>query len=172
MTLPSAISDERGQPSKVRVGTIVGVSPTLVQIQDTVYTDVGVLDSYAPIIGDTVSVVGQSSVSADGSSWLVLGKTMPSADAVAGPRLQAGELLVNFTTLTFTIIVVPFAQTFSSAPVVVTNIASAAGVTSSWLSRAFSITTTQFTLFLFANDGVARTWVNQPVQWMAHLRTQ
>ena len=79
MTLADQISKNRGQPSTVRIGTVVTVNPLTVLVQDTVITNIGALNGTKMVVGDTVAVLGQSAVSADGSSWLALGNILPAA---------------------------------------------------------------------------------------------
>lgn len=83
------IARDRGQPATVRVGTIVSVDPVQVSIQGTVFNDAGFLGDYAPQLGDVVTVLGQSAVSADGSSWLVLGEASTGPSARADVRVLA-----------------------------------------------------------------------------------
>ena len=79
------ISKDRGQPATVRIGVITNLLPLEVTVQATPYRNVGVLNSYLPVLDDVVAVLGQSAISADGSSWLVLGHV--SVSDVAFPRL-------------------------------------------------------------------------------------
>jgi len=69
-----AIQKDRGQPASVRVGIVTSVNPLVVSVQGTEFTDVGALNGVTPTPGATVALLGQSSVSADGSSWLLLGE--------------------------------------------------------------------------------------------------
>lgn len=88
MTTPTAIIETAGQPSTTRVGTIVSVNPVRVDIQGTVFggSAVGILGSYSPVVGDHVSVLGQSvrGASSSGSSWLILGRIAATRPLVAG----------------------------------------------------------------------------------------
>ena len=84
MTLADQISKDRGQPATVRIGVVESLLPLVVSVQGTSFQDVGVLGWYVPAIGDVVALLGQSAVSADGSSWLVLGEVAPSASAAIG----------------------------------------------------------------------------------------
>lgn len=76
---------------------------------------------------------------------------------------------VSFTSQTSVSVAVSFGVTFQAPPQVFTEIISGAGVTSRWGSRAISITTTGFTLFLFTMDAAssAATWSGVPVNWRA-----
>lgn len=82
MSFADQISKDRGQPSTVRIGIVTQVFPLLVNLQGTLLREVGILGSYTPMLGDYVALLGQSAVSADGSSWLALGRATPS-DAVS-----------------------------------------------------------------------------------------
>lgn len=75
MGLLDAIQSDRGQPASVRVGIVTSASPLTVNVQGTEFTDVGVLNGAVPAVGSTVALLGQSAVSSDGSSWLMLGTT-------------------------------------------------------------------------------------------------
>jgi hypothetical protein len=87
------IQKDRGQPAIVRVGTVTGVNPLKVSVQGTEFDEVGVLNGLAPGLGKTVAVLGQSSVSADGSSWLTLGDVEPF-DTSAGVHFLAEDDLI------------------------------------------------------------------------------
>ena len=87
MSFASQISKERGQPATVRIGIVTQVLPLLIDVQGTLMRGVGKLDSYLPMVGDYVALLGQSAVSADGSSWLALGRA--SVSDVATSRLGA-----------------------------------------------------------------------------------
>jgi hypothetical protein len=88
------------------------------------------------------------------------------------PNLQSGQASISFVGLSsFTqAVVFPEAYAVGTVPVVTTNIASSAGVTARWGSRAYNISNTGFTLFLFEGDSAdpVQTWANIPVQWWAH----
>jgi hypothetical protein len=83
MSFADQISKNRGQPATVRIGVVTSISPLEVTVQATVYRNVGVLNSYLPQLYDVVALIGQSAVSADGSSWLVLGRASVSDAAYA-----------------------------------------------------------------------------------------
>lgn len=74
MNLATQVALDRGQPSIVRIGVVTAVNPVQVSMQGTVLSSPGVLDGYGPTVGDNVAVLGQSAISANGSSWLVLGR--------------------------------------------------------------------------------------------------
>lgn len=102
MSLASEVAKDRGQPSTVRIGTIVGTNPLQVSIQGRVFNRVGVLASYNPQVNDVVAVVGQSAISADGSSWLVLGHAEQQDLAVARMGVLATGLRTTNSSTTTT----------------------------------------------------------------------
>lgn len=80
----------------------------------------------------------------------------------------AGSVSVSFVTQTSFTVAVVFPTAFGTVPAVMTNIASGSGTAGHWSSRAISVTTAGFTLFVFADTGAAaQTWSNIPVQWIA-----
>lgn len=162
-TLTQQIASAPGQPSSVRIGTIASVNPTIVSIQGALFTDIGTVAAYYPQVGDVVAVLGQSNASgSDPTSWLVLG-------GLGAPTAQAGSEAISFVTLTSFTTAVVFDQPFSRQPSVSTNINNGTGSTAGWASRAFGVTTTGFTLFVF---GASSTWTNVDVQWQAQIQTQ
>lgn len=87
--LPQEIGDVPGRPAKVRIGTVTSVdSVVTVTVQGTEFVGVGVLDSYTPVLDDTVALLGQSAVSTDQSSWLLLGKVNAADVAVSRTALR------------------------------------------------------------------------------------
>ena len=82
MSFADEVSKNRGQPATVRIGVVASVAPLVVTVQATPLTNAGVLDGYIPVVGHTVALLGQSAVSADGSSWLVLGRVVTAASGV------------------------------------------------------------------------------------------
>lgn len=98
MSFPEQVSRDRGQPATVRIGTVTSVSPFVVSVQGTDFVGVGVLADYAAVVGDVVAVMGQSAVSADGSSWLVLGRMVPSTVGAAAAATVEFFSQVVFTT--------------------------------------------------------------------------
>lgn len=103
MSFADQISKDRGQPATVRIGTVTSLAPLTVNIQDTGITNMGVLDGYVPAVGDYVAMLGQSSVSADGSSWLLLGRITDPAAAIflAASAVATDPASVNTTSLTY-----------------------------------------------------------------------
>lgn len=80
-------------------------------------------------------------------------------------RSESGNVSFTFTSQTSQTFVVTFGTPFPSAPNMVdTDINSGSGSTAGWNSRAFNITATGFTLFVF---GSVSTWTNVQVLWMA-----
>lgn len=86
MSFADQISKDRGQPATVRIGTVVSVNPLIVSVQGSLFTDVGSIGQVA--VGDVVALLGQSAVSADGSSWLALGQITPAS--LVGAPVDAG----------------------------------------------------------------------------------
>jgi hypothetical protein len=85
-------------------------------------------------------------------------------------RFQADTELVTFTSQELDTVNVSFTPAFSGVPVVFTNIASGTGPSARWDSRAISVNSSGFTLFVFSNEsGVTSSWTDVPVQWMAYL---
>jgi hypothetical protein len=81
---------------------------------------------------------------------------------------ETDTVLITFVTQTSVTQAITFDRPFLVAPHVFTNIDSAAAATAQWHSRASSITTTGFTLFLFRASGVAaNSWTDVPVSWLA-----
>lgn len=81
---------------------------------------------------------------------------------------RRGTTTVSFTSLSSTTVSVNFGFTFPTAPTVMTNIDSGAGATARWESRAITITTTGFTLFVYQSQAIAGTWTDIPVSYIAH----
>lgn len=167
--LVKKISQVAGAPASVRIGVIETVNPVTVRVQETVFDDVGVVDGYFPAVGDVVSLLGQSSsAGTDPTSWLVLGSASPGSTGLA-TGIQAGQVSLSFGPATSFTQLVTFATPYATAPNVMTNIASGAGSTAGWGSRAITVNATDFTLFVF---GASSTWVGIPVQWNAIPRNQ
>lgn len=167
MTQPlvQAASSLAGQPSSVRIGTVADTTPLTVSVQGAVFTDVGILGSFSPILGQAVALLGQSPASgSDPTSWLVLGDIHPEAWGY-----QAGEELITFVAQTSFTLAVTFDHPFPSPPIMSANIATTAGAAANWHARAAAVSTTGFTLFVF---GPSSTWTDIPVQWHAHVATQ
>lgn len=114
------------------------------------------------MLGDNVAVLRQD------QTWLILGKTTSAESTDPGPVLQAGEVVMTVTAATGATANVVFARPFTRIPAVATNLASGAGPTNGWVSRAFAITTTGFTMFIF---GASSTFTTA-VQWQAQEYTQ
>lgn len=81
---------------------------------------------------------------------------------------RRGTSLVNFSTLSSFTVAVNFSFTFPGAPTVVTNVDVGTGATARWETRAITITTTGFTLFVYQSQAVSGSWVDVPVSWIAH----
>lgn len=166
-SLTQQIGAAAGQPSSVRIGVISSTGPAVVTVQGQDFNDVGFLEGYVPEFGDTVAVLGQSSAAgSDPASWLCLGKVVSQP---AGPVMQAGAVLISFTTQTSFTTAVVFDTPFDSQPSVSVNINSGVGATANWQSRGFNVSTTGFTIFVF---GPSSTWASVDVQWQAQIQTQ
>lgn len=101
MNFTSQISKNRGQPATVRIGIVTQVLPLLIDVQGTILVGVGKLDTYQPMVGDYVALLGQSAVSADGSSWLALGRASVSDVATSGRgAIARGLRITNSSTTT------------------------------------------------------------------------
>lgn len=87
MSLANVISKDRGQPATVRIGIVTAINPLVVTVQSTPLTNVGSLEGSPLAVGDTVALLGQSAVSADGSSWLALGHVVPTSDVLGDPLM-------------------------------------------------------------------------------------
>ena len=166
--LADAVHDVVGQPSSVRIGVVDSIEPPVVSAQGVPFEEVGFIDGYVPVVGDTVALLGQSSeAGSDPASWLVLGKVVAPADVETDIN-QAGTINMTVTAATSATQGITFARPYATAPSVSGNINSGAGSTSGWNARAINVTTTGFTLFIF---GASSTFT-VPVQWQAQPRTQ
>lgn len=140
---------------RLRVGTVVetGANPTVVLDGDE--QPIGVV----PMSGNPA---------ADSRVYVIT--VPPSGNFIVGQVAwwETDTELVTFVTQTSVTQAVTFDRPFLVAPHVFTNIDSAAAATAQWHSRASSITTTGFTLFLFRGQGAAaNSWTNVPVSWLA-----
>ena len=113
----------------------------------------GFVNPYGFIAGEPVVVFR------GGASWVALGRSLPQPIAQ-----EIGTESISFTTQTGFTVAVTFSRQFPSSPNVFTNINSGIGATAGWNSRAFGISATGFTLFVF---GASSTWSGVPVQWFA-----
>lgn len=94
----------------------------------------------------------------DGSAWRLI-----------APFSQSGEESITFSSVVLFTKTVTFPITFATTPRVFTNINSTLGPTARWGSRAYGVTASGFTLFVFAGgDGLTvGSWSGIPVQWNA-----
>ena len=77
--LAEAVQGAVGQPASVSVGTVDSIDPSVISAQGVPFEDVGLLSDYAPQVGDSVVLLGQSSAAgSDPASWLALGSLRPS----------------------------------------------------------------------------------------------
>lgn len=113
MTSPLApqIKAVPGSPASVRVGTVLSVSPLQVSVQGTVFRSdaVGFAGSYAPQVGDSVVLLGQSSAAGpDPSSWVALASSTSSglqplfASGTVSTTLVVADTTIPGTTIPFT----------------------------------------------------------------------
>jgi hypothetical protein len=105
--LAAGISEAAGQPLTSRVGTIMGVSPLLVDIGGSALNPavVGCVSSYIPRVGDTVVLLGQAVEGADSfaSSWTIVGansNVAASLQSHAGLQIMASAQFENAGTFT------------------------------------------------------------------------
>lgn len=80
---------------------------------------------------------------------------------------ENGQFLASFAGVSSATFTVTFTNAFSAAPQVICNIDSGVGATARWIPRAISITSTQFTYFVFQADPAVGTWTNVPLSWSA-----
>ena len=81
---------------------------------------------------------------------------------------RRGTVNITFVTVNSSTAAVNFGFTFPGIPTVMTNIDSGAGSTARWESRAISITTTGFTMFVYQSQATNGSWTDVPVSWIAH----
>lgn len=81
---------------------------------------------------------------------------------------RTGTVSISFTSVTSATASVAFGFTFPVVPRVMTNIDSGAGSTARWESRAITVTTTGFTMFVYQSQALTGTWTDIPVTWLAH----
>lgn len=111
MTQPlvQAVQASPSQPATVRIGTVVSVDPLSVSVQGTVFVGVGKIASYSvAAVGDVVALVGQSVLTSDAASWLVLGRIDPGSSGLpefTAPQAKAwNSTLVSMANTTTTVI--------------------------------------------------------------------
>jgi hypothetical protein len=80
---------------------------------------------------------------------------------------RTGAVSITFVTQNTATAAVSFGFTFPDIPKVVTNIDSGAGPTARWESRAISVTTTGFTMFVYQSQATNGSWTDVPVNWVA-----
>lgn len=95
--------------------------------------------------------------------------TLSGLDQLAGTELDHGTASVSFSSKISHTQAVVFSTPFADVPFVDCTISSGAGPTARWGARAFNVTASGFTLFVFSGDdtGSAQTWSNVPVRWIA-----
>jgi hypothetical protein len=80
---------------------------------------------------------------------------------------QKGQESVSFTTQSSFTVAVTFPVEFIATPTVITNIQSSTGATNKWISRAYGVSGSGFTLWVFTGDASTATWSSVPVDWVA-----
>ena|SRR5882672_2149721 len=98
---------------------------------------------------------------------ILAGAKIAAADVNVFHGQQVGTQAVTFAAATSNSTAVTFPIAFAAAPMVLTNIDSAPGTTSTWRTRAISITTTGFVIF---SEGPSAAWSAVPVSWLATAR--
>ncbi len=83
---------------------------------------------------------------------------------------RRGTVSMTFAGVSSSTSNISFGFTFPGAPTVVTNIDIGAGSTARWESRAISISTTGFQMFVYQSQALTGTWTDVPVSWIAHYR--
>jgi hypothetical protein len=83
---------------------------------------------------------------------------------------RTGTILMTFVNVASATTPVSFGFTFPGVPKIAPNIASAGAGTSVWAVKAVDITTTGFTMHAFRTTGVAGSWTDVPVDWIAIYR--
>ena len=99
--LAEAVHGAVGQPASVRIGVVESIDPPVVSAQGVIFDDVGFMGDYAPQVGDSVPLLGQSSgAGSDPASWLALGSMRPST--AFGPIARRGWVVTQETTTSAT----------------------------------------------------------------------
>lgn len=148
-------ADRLGLTWQLRLGTVTdrGVSDK-VQLDgdDTAIGAVPIVGN--PAIGQRVYVVSVP----PGGSFMIGQVAM----------WETGANAITFASATSFTQVITFNRPFLSPPRVFININSGSGNTSFWFAKAFNITTTQFTLSLSKQSGLAaNAWTGHSVQYLA-----
>lgn len=108
-TVPEQTKAAIGAPSSVRVGKVDSLAPLVVSVQGVPFQTVGTLQSYAPQVGDSVALLGQSPTSgSDPTTWLALGGLSAQgqqnfmAQLTSSVNLPVALTLLAGTTINFT----------------------------------------------------------------------
>jgi hypothetical protein len=83
---------------------------------------------------------------------------------------RRGTVSITFASAVSATTAVNFGFTFPATPTVTTNIDVGAGATTRWESRAISVTTTGFTMFVYQSQAIANAWTDIPVSYIALYR--
>lgn len=117
-SLPAQVTQAVGQPASVRIGTIVQESPLIVSLQGKNLDPaaVGVAFPFYPMIGATVTLLGQSKTQgSDPSSWLIIGMQTGSS-TLSSPRFDIEGTDENITSLTYVVGTATCGVTFVAPP--------------------------------------------------------
>ena len=81
---------------------------------------------------------------------------------------RRGTTTFTFVTLSSNTAAVNFGFTFPGVPTVTTNIDFGTAATARWESRAITVTTTGFTMFVYSSQATTASWTDVPVSYIAH----
>jgi hypothetical protein len=81
---------------------------------------------------------------------------------------RRGTTTFTFVTLSSSTALVNFGFTFPGIPTVTTNIDFGSAPTARWESRAITVTTTGFTMFVYSSQATTASWTDVPVSYVAH----
>lgn len=131
-------------------------------------TTSGTDNSFVELIGSKTQVDGNLTVA---GTTTFTGKAFdPNSHTYM--RGENGAFLASWTTLDSVTFAVTFAHTFTNPPQVQTNIETNAGTTTRWSSRAYGVTTTGFTFWLYApTSGATSSGSNVRLTWSANEYT-
>lgn len=141
-------------------GTTLTGGPTVTMPVLAVQVD-SALSSLANTVSDQADLIAanQASITANGVSITNLTNWT-----------RLGAVSLTFAAVSSSTVAVNFGFTFPGIPKVVTNIDSGAGSTARWESRAITVTTTGFQMFVYQSQAVNGSWTDIPVNWVAHYR--
>lgn len=108
--------------------------------------------------------VNASNISANTSAIAANGATITNL----ANWTRRGTVLMSFSSVVSATAAVNFGFTFPGVPTVSTNIDTGTGSTARWESRAISITTTGFTMFVYQSQALTGSWTDIPVSYVVH----